>query len=282
MKQLAAFARFLHFSNLLVCVAMATLCFQTALLLDWLFIPEWFYLFIFSSTFLLFCLRDLNYKKAGRLQETRAAFLIRYSKYFIPFIGIALVLSGYLLFKLKGAQLSLLILPGLLAIVYCLPLDTCRSRLQQIALNWIVPVIVCSFITTVLPASFIPYGFDNKFWWLLMFRFSWLLALLFTSKIVAIKIDHPKPVNETGTMSHRNGYLLIAYAAIATAIISFFFAFRTGFPLELIIALLVSLIITVLTIRYRLRHPFSLAALLLVSLCIILQTMLVCIATLIP
>lgn len=107
---------------MLTCTAAVALWLQTAVLLDWLYFPNWFYVPMFSNTILQYGLHDLFTKKTTTLAKPKLAFRIRNRSYFIGSVVIAALISALLFFNLTWIQIYWLLLMGVLTIAYSFPI----------------------------------------------------------------------------------------------------------------------------------------------------------------
>ena len=284
-KLLASFARFVHFSNVLIAIATVALCLQTALLLDWLFIPNWFYVLMFCITILQYGLLGLFAKKDTANAKPKPGFWNRNPPYFIGTIVIAALVTAYLFFHLKWLQIYWFILIWVLTLACrfpILPIKLRRRFRQNDILKLLVLVIVWTVSTTVLPATFIPYGFDKKFYWLLAFRFLFTLAICIPfdvrGDITDIKTARRTMVSLMGEkLCYRLAYLCLLIGAILLIQ-----GYYLDVPIYYLIALLLSLIATAWMVDYNGKHMFSTTSYIIPGASMILQTVLVCTAILIP
>lgn len=285
MKQLALLARFIHFTNILISAATAAICFQTALLLDWIYIPSWFYLFMFSNTFLQYGIHDLYSKKGSTNARPKFAFFLRHRPYFIFFIFTSLVVSAYLFFKLTPLQAVWLAILGLLTLLYSFPLLPFK-RLRRFKDNGVLKlfilVLVWTLSVTVVPATFIPYGFDAKFWWLLVSRFFYMLAICIPFDVRDDMADAKTVRNTMVSLFGEKACYQLSYASLVMAAICFWPVVMAGIPIITAVAMFVSLAITAWMVAYSNRHRFSPNSYLMLDGSMILQTLLIWIAMLIP
>jgi 4-hydroxybenzoate polyprenyltransferase len=284
-KLLASFARFVHFSNILIGAATVALCIQTAVLLDWLYIPNWFLLFMFSNTILQYGLHDLFTKKGTTNAKPKLAFWIKNRPYFIASIVLAAITSSYFLFQLKWIQLLWLATLGALTLAYSfpvLPFKQLRRFKQNGIVKLTVLVIVWTVSTTVLPATFIPYGFDEKFWWLLALRFLFMLA-------ICIPFDVRDDITDVKTARHTLVSLIgekkcyqFSYACLLATAILLIPGYYLHIPNLYLVGLWISIACTAWMVFYSSRHMFSPTSYIMLDASMLLQTVLVCTAMLIP
>jgi hypothetical protein len=283
MRQLALLARFLIFPYLLFGIATAGLCFQTAILLDWIFIPPWFYLFMFSNTILLCSLYDLYIKKRTTNPTPNSNFSSRERPCIIFFLITSFPVSGYLAMKLTGFQAGWLLIMGLLIIAFCFRIrhfePPGKFKVNN-TVKLLLPVIVCTTCTTVIPATFIPYGFDTKFWWLLANRFFYLLAICI---LLATRYGMADMKSGSGVASLSEGrYYNLMYVALVISAFIVLPAVMSGISMRNAVALVIILVITAWAARYNRKHSILVNSIQLWVGILILQTLLIWIAVLIP
>jgi hypothetical protein len=285
MKYLALPARFKPFRTLLVSAATAALCLQAAILLDWIFIPGWFYLLMFSTTFLIYSLHDGYSTRRTKIAGSKSSLSFRQRGYLIYFIVACLFISGYLFLKLNWIQLAWVLFTGLLITVWYLPVLPFKSagRLKASRyLQLLVPVLIWTISTTVIPTTFIPYGFDSKFWWLMVSRFLYLLAIYWPCSMMAASENNPsQEKTKPGFFGNKKDFVII-YPALVLATLSLLPAVAAGISIRHAIALVTSYTITAMLVKYSINHPLSTNGCLIREGGILLQTLLICIAVLIP
>jgi hypothetical protein len=246
-KILAPFARFVHFSKLLIGISTVALCLQTALLLDWLYIPDWLYVLMFCNTILQYGLPELFSKKETTNATPKPGFWIGNRPYFIGAVVIAALVSAYLFFNLKWVQIYWFFLMWVLTFGYGFPILSFKQqrRFRHIGiLKLLVLVMVWTISTAVLPATFIPYGFDKKFYWLLAFRFLFMLAVCFPFA-VRDDITDIKTVRRTMiSLMGENLRYRLSYLCLVTGAILLIQGYYLDVPDNYLNALLLSLIET--------------------------------------
>lgn len=282
MKLPASFARLIPFTNVLTGLSAMALCLQTALLLDWLFIPGWFYVFVCCNAFLLYALHDRFAKPGTANAKACTVAPLHTSSYVTWLIVIAAFVSVYLCFKLSSTQLaweSLLLLPVLAYFLPVIRFKKLPRYKQNNTAKLFITVIAWVILTTVMPATFIPYGFDAKFWWLLFFRLLFIPAL-YIPAYLRNDINATRQVHHTpAPVASKKPSYLFSYAALIAAALSLIAGHTAGIPAWYLAAVLVSLLITVRMIKYSSQLSPVVSYLVPVA-AIVLQTMLICIPAL--
>lgn len=285
MKQLAVFARFIHFTNLLISTATVALCFQTSILLDWLFIPNWFYVFMFTGTFLLYGLHHLSISGGTTTGKPKPAYWLKNRQILIGYVAASAIITGYLFFNLHTRQLKWLAVLVAITLFYSipvLPFKKLRKPRQNGVLKLLVLAAVGTITTTVIPTTFIPYGFDSKFWWLATVRFFYMVAIYIPFEI-RDEITDGKSYNATlVSIFGEEGCYKLSYAALGIAAFGVVPGLLIGVNILFLIMLLLSLIITGWMINYSSRQVFSPNSYMILEISMILQTLLICIPLLIP
>ncbi|MES2646232.1 MAG: hypothetical protein V4717_05110 [Bacteroidota bacterium] len=240
---------------------------------------------MFSNTILQYGLHDLFTKKGSTNAKPKLAFWIKNRSYFIASIVLAAITSGYLLFNLTWNQFVWLAALGAITLAYSfpiLPFKQLRRFKQNGIIKLTVLVIVWTVSTSVLPATFIPYGFDEKFWWLLAFRFLFMLA-------ICIPFDVRDDITDIKTARHTLVSLLgekkcyqISYGCLFVSAMILVPGFFLNIPLFYLASLLVSLAFTAWMVYYSSKHVFSPTSYIMLDASMLLQTVLVCTAMLIP
>lgn len=143
-------------------------------------------------------------------------------------------------------------------------------------------LIVWTISSTVLPATFIPYGFDDKFYWLLTFRFLFMLA-------ICIPFDVPDDITVIKTTRNTMASLMgekrcyqLSYLCLLIAALLLIPGYYLDVFIHYLAALLLSLIATAWMVDYSSKRMFSLPSYIMLDASMKLQTVLVCTAILIP
>jgi hypothetical protein len=284
MQPLARIAWFRPVEKLLFSIAGVSLCFQTALLLDWLFIPRWFYLFILCCSFWLQSISNLKAIRQPANTATNSSSGLLKTITLIANI-VATIIFGYFSLRLHKLQFAWLFVWICLIAACNFPFHRYKNIafLREHRLLKLFTIIIAWLVSTIIiPATFIPFGFDRRFWWLLAVRFFYLLSVF-----IAAALQYELREAKTAKLSlvllfGEEGSYKLCYAALAISAFGIVPGLFIGINILWLIPILISLVISGQMINYSRRHLFSPASHLLPAASMILQTLLVCIPLLIP
>lgn len=284
MKKLADFARFVYFSNILIGVAAVALCSQTSFLLGFS-LPIWFYVLMFSNTIFQYGLHDLFTKQGATNRKPILSSRMDNHSYFRNSVIASVAVSTFCFFFLNWEQILWLGILGVLTLAYSfpiLPFPRLRRFKTNGVLKLLVLVVVWTLATAVLPATFIPHGYNLEFWWAMAFRFFYMLA-------ICIPFDVRDNITDAKTARHtlvslfgEKGCYHLSYAAIVIAALLLLPGYFLAINRVQLFALGISLLLTGWMIYYSSRHIFSARSYIMLDAAMIIQALLVCAAILIP
>jgi len=248
--------KFLHFyiySSIHISIGSVCLLYVTATTFN-IIIPIEYCLFVFSSTLFIYCLhRIVGIEKVFEFeQKGRFAIIHQYKKHLI-FYTICGGLCSVILFFLLDKELKLwFIIPGLISLLYTLPVLTGSKRLRDFDyIKIFLIALVWSFATAYLPSLSADIAFGESVL-ILLERAAFILAITIPFDIRDNKIDKMIEVKTIVSIvgPDKSVFLSILLLTICSCFHVYFFT-QDVFELKLLCAQLSSYFVTaVLIFKY--------------------------------